>query len=178
MAKPPFPKEYRSSQTKKREPTIRELLELDAKNPLREIGLTDDFNNTQVQNTVNNVSDEIAKNTALEAAREYIRKRREDDMKWKDPQKFVSSLDGPQKKTPLALSSTNLLYEILTGASPAGERADTERARVADWNARTNSGRNTPDEVYGMTALRGNATYPHQSKISKLMGVTNKKASK
>jgi hypothetical protein len=171
MAKPPV---------KKRELTLRELLERDAKKPLpASLGLTDDMNQTNLQNGVDSLSDDMAMNVAFDQTREGIRRRRANRLMINDPQAYVKSLDqaAPTKYPPL-LSKGNLMFEALTSASPAGERPDTERARVAEYNARTNYGRNTPEEIFGMTALGNGPSYSRQSKVSKLMGVTNKNAGK
>jgi hypothetical protein len=171
MAKPP---------PKKPALTLRELLKRDAKKPLpASLGLTDDINQTNLQNGIDNLSDDMAMNFALDQTREGIRRNRANRLMINNPQAYVKSLDQAQPtKYPPMLSKGNLMFESLTSASPAGERPDTERARVAEGNARTNYGRNTPENVYGMTALGNGPSYPRQSKVSKLMGVTNKKAGK
>lgn len=155
MPKPPL---------KKREPTLRELLERDAKFPLREIGLFDEFDKTPIENAVSDLDFQ-----KLGQAHEVLDRKNKLD--------FVEKRD--EHKVPMPRTSVaEFIVDAFLGAKPAGERADTERARIADWNARTNYGRNTPEGVYGMTALGGGPAYPRQSKMSKAMGVTNKKAGK
>lgn len=147
---------------KKREPTLRELLERDAKYPLREIGVFDEFDKTPVENAISDIDFQRLGQTNQALDR-------------KNKLSFVEKRD--EHKVPLPKTSvTEIILNAFLGAKPAGERADTERAKIADWNARTTFSRNTPQEVYGMTALGGGPAYPRQGMMSKAMGVTNKKA--
>jgi hypothetical protein len=157
---------------KKREPTLRELLERDAKNPLRDIGIFDEFDKTQVENAMSDVQDEKAMQMLMERAKRGYNDYQARQVPLGPPQE----VNPNQLPKPITTNPAKLLFDVLTSSSPAGERADTERARIADWNARTNYGRNTPEGVYGMTALGGGPAYPRQSTMSKIMGVTNKKA--
>lgn len=147
---------------KKREPTLRELLERDAKYPLREIGLFDEFDKTPMENAVSDLDFQ-----KLGQAHEVLDRKNKLD--------FVEKRD--EHKVPMPRTSVGeFIVDAFLGAKPAGERADTERARIAEWNARTNYGRNTPEEVFGMTALGNGPSYPRQGRMSMAMGVTNKKA--
>lgn len=157
-----------SKQTpKKREPTLRELLERDAKFPLRTIGVTDEFDKTPVENAVSDLDFQ-----KLGQAHEVLdRKNKLDFLEKRDYHKV------PMPKT----SVGEFIVDAFLGAKPAGERADTERAKIREldqkrFNMRTNYGQNTPEEVFGMTALGNGPSYPRQSKMSKALGVTNKKA--
>jgi len=155
MAKPP---------PKKRQPTLRELLERDAKNPMREIGLSGDFKKTAVEDSISDLD--------LGMLGQSLESRNYQDKVFN-----VESRDAykiPMPKTSVA----EFVVDAFLGAKPAGDREDTERAKIADWKTRTNYGKNTPEDVYGMTALGSGPSYPRQSKVSKLMGVTNKKAGK
>lgn len=141
------------AQKHKSEPTLRQLLERDAKNPLPEIGLGDDFKKSQMQNAVDDVGQQ----------------KIGQDAEWRKYQHKLSFVEKrDEHKVPKPKTSTaEIVVNAFVGAKPAGERSDTEKARVKDWNARTNTGRNKPVEVYGMTALNGN---PEQ-KFRKLMGI-------
>jgi hypothetical protein len=168
MAKPP---------PKKRQPTLRELLERDAKNPLREIGVFDEVNKTPVENSITDIQEDVGMNEFMRRMKtgyaDY--QQRQPDYIVPNPGEFNPNSRIPK---PINTNPAKLAFDILTMSSPAGERADTERARIAEYNARTNYGRNTPQEVYGMTALGGGPAYPRQGMMSKAMGVTNKKAGK
>lgn len=158
---------------KKREPTLRELLERDAKFPLPTIGITDEFNKTPVENAMSDIQDERTLNALLARGKQGYADFQRRQVPLGPPSEYNPNIPAPK---PISTNAAKLFFDVLTLSSPAGERADTERARVADWNARTNYGRNTPEEVFGMTALGGGPAYPRQGMMSKAMGVTNKKA--
>lgn len=199
MSKPP---------PKKREPTLRELLERDAKYPLREIGMFDEFNKTPLENSISDIQEERATNEFLKRMKSgYVDYQNQKPVEiLANPGEFNPNAPAPK---PISMNPAKLLFDILTLASPAGERGDTELVRIRESDntfgrnkfikqmaqgfkpqyapldnladrlgARTNYGRNTPEEVYGMTALGNGPAYPRQSKMSKAMGVTNKKGSK
>ena len=139
-------------------PTLRELLTRDRKNPLREIGIGDDFKKSQLENAVSDLSFQ-----KLGQAHDALDRQ--------NKLSFVEKRDEHKVPMPRA-SKAEIIVDAFLGAKPAGERADTERARVDDWNARTNYGRRSETDTYGVTALGGG--YPNQSKVSKLLDVSNR----
>lgn len=141
------------AQKQKSEPTLRQLLERDAKSPLPEIGLGDDFKKSQMQNAVEDIGQQKVGQ----------------DAEWRKYQHKLSFVEKrDEHKVPKPKTSTaEIVVNSFVGAKPADERADTTKAHVAGWNAKTRNGRNKPVEVYGMTALNGN---PEQ-KLRKLMGI-------
>jgi len=168
-----------SKQTpKKREPTLRELLERDAKFPLRTIGITDEFDKTPIENGMSDTQDDKTVDALLQRAKQGYADFQKRQVPLGPPSEFDPRFRVPQSIT---TNPGRLLFDILTMAGPLGERADTERARIREldqnrFNMRTNYGQNTPKEVFGMTALGNGPSYPRQSKMSKAMGVTNQKA--
>lgn len=136
-------------------PTLRELQARDRKRPLKDIGV---FDNVTKSDNENSLSDtELARGVVNQAARSLIDKRM--NVESRDQHKI------PVPKGPKAVSA----FDVFTLSSPAGMRADTEKATVADWNARTNYGRRSATDTYGATALGG--SYSGQSKVSKLLNV-------
>ena len=160
---------------KKRRPTLRELLERDAKLPLREIGVFDEVDKTPVENSITDIQEDVGMNEFMRRIKTGNADYQKRQVPLGPPSEFNPNSSIPK---PINTNPAKLAFDILTMSSPAGERADTERARIAEYNARTNYGRNTPQEVYGMTALGGGPAYPRQGMMSKAMGVTNKKAGK
>jgi hypothetical protein len=105
---------------KKREPTLRELLERDAKYPLPEIGIGDDFNKSPVENAVSD-GDLQRLGNWLEAKN------------YQDKLSFVESRDA--HKIPIPKTSVGeMIANAFLGAKPAGVRTDTELAMLREAN--------------------------------------------
>ena len=139
-------------------PTLRELQARDRKRPLKDIGVFDNVNKSDNENSLSDT--ELARSVVNQAARSLIDKQM--NVETRDVHKI------PIPKGPKAVSG----FDVFTLSSPAGMRADTEKATVADWNARTNYGRRSATDTYGATALGG--PYSGQSKVSKLLNIRKK----
>jgi hypothetical protein len=105
---------------KKREPTLRELLERDAKYPLREIGVGDDFNKSPAENAISDL--DMQKLGQSYEARNYQDKIF--NVEARDAHKI------PMPKT----SKGEFIINAFLGAKPAGVRTDTELAMMREAN--------------------------------------------
>ena len=162
MAKPPV---------KKREPTLRELLERDAKNPLRTIGINDNFNDTPVENAMGNVQDELTANALLARTKQGYNDFQKRQVPLGPPSEYNPNTPAPK---PISTTAPKLLFDILTMAGPAGQRKDTEEAIVRQYENKKMKDRQRAGFINQVG--QGFAPRPEMGRLRDLLGVTNKKA--
>lgn len=149
MSKPP---------PKKREPTLRELLERDAKYPLREIGLFDEFDKTPMENAVSDLDFQ-----KLGQAHEVLDRKNKLD--------FVEKRD--EHKVPMPRTSVaEFIVDAFLGAKPAGVRGDTELAMMREANPELAQSRRRMAFINQVG--QGFAPQPFLGSLRDLLGVPRK----
>lgn len=153
---------------KKRPPTLRELLERDAKYPLQNIGITDDFNKSPVENGMSDIQDETTQQELiLRAKREY-----ENMQSRKVPTGPPQEFNPNEIPKPISINPLVLLGKILTSAAPAGIRQDTELAMLRDAE---NKQRKDRERIGFINQVgQGFAPRPVLGRMRELLGVPRK----
>ena len=145
---------------KKREPTLRELLERDAKYPLREIGVTEDFNKSPVENAVSDGD--------LQRLGNWIESKN-----YQDKLSFVESRDAhkvPMPKTSVA----EFILDAFLGAKPAGVRTDTELAMMREANPELARNRRLMQFMKAVKTPQSMTPVASTGRIRDLLGMTGK----
>ena len=161
MAKPP---------PKKREPTLRELLERDAKYPLRDIGIFDEFDKTPVENAMSDVQDEKAMQMLMERAKRGYNDYQSRQVPLGPPQE----VNPNQLPKPITTNPAKLLFDVLTLSSPAGVRTDTELAMMREANPELARNRRLMQFMKAVKTPRSMTPVASTGRIRDLLGITGK----
>lgn len=151
---------------KKREPTLRELLERDAEFPLPTIGITDEFNKTPVENAMSDIQDERTVNSLLARGKQGYADFQRRQVPLGPPSEYNPNVPTPK---PISTNAAKLLFDVLTMSSPAGERGDTELARLREANPELAQSRQRM--AFLKQVKQGFAPQPLLGNLRDLMGV-------
>jgi hypothetical protein len=161
MAKPP---------PKKRQPTLRELLERDAKNPLRELGVFDEVNKAPLENIVSDIQDEQTMQSLMERAKRGYGDYQSQQVPLGPPQE----VNPNQLPKPITTNPAKLLFDVLTLSSPAGVRTDTELAMMREANPKVVSDRRLMRFMKAVKAPQSFTPRAELGNLRDLLGVPRK----